>query len=161
MTGARTVRLSVPLCHRPYTLWGEPLGTFRSWGYNTQLFGSWTSLFESEWQRILYAIDTLQKTPTVVILKESLVGPRRNTSNVSVFAKPWIRQCRLLIYLEVHFSFFRIYPDCLFGQFSRLYECQIGYKSMEQSLKNLRKFSRIFLEVINKKVKNCFVSSLF
>lgn len=53
----------------------------------------------------------------------------------------------MVIYLLVCFSFFRIYPDCSFGHFSRLYDFQIGNKSKEQSLQNLRKF---FLEGINK-----------
>jgi hypothetical protein len=67
----------------------------------------------------------------------------------------------MVIYLVVNFSFFRIYPDCSFGQFSRLYEFKIGNKSKEQSLQNLRKFSKVFLEIINKTVKICLVSSRF
>jgi hypothetical protein len=45
---------------------------------------------------MLYAIDTLQKTHTIVILNRRFVDPRGDTSNVSVFVKPWTRQCRLL-----------------------------------------------------------------
>jgi len=67
----------------------------------------------------------------------------------------------MVIYLVVHFSFFRIYPDCSFGHFSRLYEFKIGNKSKEQSLQDLRKFSKVFLEGINKRVKICLVSPLF
>jgi len=45
---------------------------------------------------MLYAIDMLQKTTTVGIPNRHFLAPRLDTRNVSVFAKPWIRQCRLL-----------------------------------------------------------------
>lgn len=45
---------------------------------------------------MLYAIDTLQKTNMVVILIKRFVAPRRDTSKVSVTAKPWTRLCRML-----------------------------------------------------------------
>ena len=45
---------------------------------------------------MLYAFDTVQKTPAVGILIRHFLAPQRDTNNVSVFAKPLFRQCRML-----------------------------------------------------------------